>query len=396
MRRISVDERRARLGRRHHLAPDALTDDVVAIAGDMVGYHGTDPSSVFLSAAARMRQPGAAPLERALYDDRSLVRTLGMRRTMFVIPVQLVPAVQAACTDALVPAQRNRTLALLEADGVADPAEHLRALEQATLATIEERGEITGAELSKLVPGLNRQMVVGRGTKWEGPTGISTRVLFLLSTEQRIVRGRPRGGWTSSQYRWSPMSAWLPSAAPILGAEEARVELVRRWLRGFGPATVADVKWWTGLTLGQVRKAVAGLEIEEVDLDGTDGVVLADDVSPEPGPGRTRAPEPWVALLPSLDPTTMGWQQRAWYLGTHGPMLFDRNGNAGPTVWCDGRVVGGWAQRKSGEVVFRLLEDIGADAVERIASKAAALAEWLGDVRVVPRFATPLQRELSA
>jgi hypothetical protein len=240
------------------------------------------------------------------------------------------------------------------------------------------------------VPGLARQLRVGQGTKWEGPIGMTTRVLFLLSTEQRVVRGRPRGSWTSSQYRWSPMSAWLPAGAPVLGADEARVELVGRWLRTFGPALVADVKWWTGLTLGQVRKALAALDVEEVGLDGGTGVMLADDVAPAP------APEPWIALLPSLDPTTMGWQQRAWYLGDHAGVLFDRNGNAGPTVWCDGRVVGGWAQRKTGEVVFRLLEDVGAEVAGAVEAEASRLTQWIGDVRVTPRFPTPLQRELVA
>jgi hypothetical protein len=218
---------------------------------------------------------------------------------------------------------------------------------------------------------------------------VSTRVLFGLSTEQRIVRGRPRGGWTSSQYRWSPMSAWLPAGLPRLGADEARVALARRWLRAFGPATVTDLKWWTGLTLGQVRTALAAIALEEVDLDGAPGVVLADDVAPTP------RPDPWIALLPSLDPTTMGWQHRAWYLGDHAGLLFDRSGNAGPTVWCDGRVVGGWAQRKRGEVVVRLLDDVGREAGDAIEAEAARLTEWLGDVRVTPRFPTPLQRELA-
>jgi hypothetical protein len=389
VRRISVDERRARLAHRHHLAAEARTDDVVRVAGDMVGLHGTDPASVFLSAAARMRRPSVDTIEQALYEKRALVRTLGMRRTMFVLPVELVPVVQAACTDALVPAQRKRTLGLLREDGVADPEQHLRDLEEAVVAALAERGEVTGAELSKTVPGLNRQLLVGKGSKWEGPVGVSTRVLFLLSTEQRIVRGRPRGGWTSSQYRWSPMSSWLPPGAPVLGAGEARVELVRRWLVAFGPAPVADIKWWTGLTLGQVRTALGGLDVEEVDLDGTTGVVLAADMAPPP------AAAPWVALLPSLDPTTMGWQHRAWYLGDQGSALFDRNGNAGPTVWSDGRIVGGWAQRKTGEVVVRLLEAVGSDVVAAVEAEAARLTEWIGDVRVTPRFPTPLQRELA-
>lgn len=388
---MSVEERRRRLGVRHRLARGARIDDAVAIADAVVALHGTDPSSVFLSAAARMVTPSVERLERALYDDRQLVRTLCMRRTMFVLPVTMVPVVQAACTDALVPGERKRTLAMLEAAGVAGADRHLRDLEASTLAAIEQAGEATGAELGKLVPGLRQQLVVGVGTKWEGTVGLTTRVLFLLSTEQKIVRGRPKGGWTSSQYRWSPMSSWLPGTVTPPSADEARVDLARRWLRAFGPATVTDFKWWSGLTLGQARKAVAALDVAEVDLDGVPGMVLADDVAPTP------APEPWVALLPGLDPTTMGWRQRAWYLGDHAKSLFDTNGNAGPTVWADGRIVGGWAQRKdTGEVVFRLLEDIGTLAAAAVHAEANRLTEWLGAVRVTPRFPTPLQKELSA
>jgi hypothetical protein len=301
-----------------------------------------------------------------------------------------VPVVQAACTDALVPAQRKRTLGMMAEAGIDDPERDLRELEAETVAAIAAAGEVTGAELSKLVPALRRQLLVGKGTKWEGTVGLTTRVLFLLSTEQKVVRGRPKGGWTSSQYRWSPMSSWLPDELPRPAADEARVELCRRWLAAFGPAPVTDLKWWSGLTLGQVRKALAALAVEEVDLDGAAGVVLAGDVEPTP------APAPWVALLPSLDPSTMGWQQRAWYLGEHGKALYDTNGNAGPTVWCDGRVVGGWAQRKSGEVVFQLLEDVGAEAAAAVEAEADRLTDWLGAVRVTPRFPTPLQRRLTA
>ena len=390
MRRISVAERRSRLARRHRLAATARTDDVGAIADSLVAVHATDPATVFLSTAARMAVPAVEPLERALYDDRRLVRTLGMRRTMFVLPVAMVPVVQAACTDALVAGERRRTLAMLEQNGVADADRHLRDLEEATAAAIEEHGAVTGAELSKLVPGLGRQLRLGGGTSRETTVGLTTRVLFLLSTEQRIVRGRPRGGWTSSQYRWSPMSSWLPGTAARPPADDARVELAGRWLRAFGPGTVADLRWWSGLTAGQVGKALGALELEEVDLDGAPGLVLANDREPAPDP------PPWVALLPSLDSTVMGWRHRDWYLGEHGPALFDTNGNAGPTVWCDGRVVGGWSQRKSGEVVFRLLDDVGRDAADAVAAEAARLAEWLGPVRVTPRFPTPLQRQLTA
>jgi Winged helix DNA-binding domain len=390
---IEDQQRRDRLARRHHLAAPARAHDVATIAHDLVGFHGSDPASVFLSARARLRKPAdtVSALEKALYDERALVRTLCMRRTMFVVPTELVPIVQAAVTEALVPGERRRTVQLIEQSGVAaDGAAWLKEMEAATLAELVTRGEATGAELSKAVAGLNHQIPVGEGKTWAGTVGLTTRVLFLLSTGQRIVRGRPKGSWTSSQYRWSPIEAWLPGGVPVMEPAAARAELVRRYLARFGPATTADVKWWTGWTVGQTRAALAAVDAAEVRLAGdAAGWVLPDDLAP------ARPLRSWVAFLPPLDPTTMGWQERSWYLGAHGPQLFDRNGNAGPTIWADGRIVGGWSQRRNGEVAYRLLEDVGAETSAAVAAAGAELEAWLGPMRITPRFPTPLQKALS-
>jgi hypothetical protein len=149
--------------------------------------------------------------------------------------------------------------------------------------------------------------------------------------------------------------------------------------------------WWTGLGVGKVRAALAQLASAEVDLgDGIVGLLLADDIDVE-------APvEPWVAMLPSLDSTTMGWQSRDWYLGAHRDAVFDRNGNAGPTIWVDGRIVGGWAQRRDGDVVWKVFEDVGAEAIAAVEQKAHGLQQFIGAAVVTPRFPTPIDRLLRA
>jgi winged helix DNA-binding protein len=389
VRKIDTAERRRRLAVRHHLAPPARAHSAVEAARDLVGLHATDPTTVYLSALARVPRLDIPTMEEALYDERSLLKMLGMRRTMFVVPPDLAPVIQASCTDAIAVAERKRTIALLAGAGIAkDPDRWLRDIEAATMRALEARGEAVATELTKDVPGLGTQIPFGEGKKWQGTLGVSTRVLFLLSMEGRIVRARPRGSWISSQYRWTPTDRWLPGGIPDMPVAEAKVELLRRWLQAFGPGTVADIKWWTGWTLGEVRKTLAAIEPVEVDLEGRTGLVLADDQAPTP------EPEPWVTLLPSLDSTVMGWASRDWYLGEHRPKLFDRNGNAGPTVWADGRVVGGWGQATRADVVYRLFEDLGREAVSAIDRDAERVITFLGGVRITPRFRTPLEQEL--
>jgi hypothetical protein len=394
---MRVAQRRARLARRHHLAPDARAGTPIEVADDLVALHATDPATVHLAVGARVAKPSVEDVERALYDDRTLVRMLGMRRTVFVLPLDLVPVVQAGCTDAIAVQQRTLLLKhLTDGEVVPDPAGWLDEVSEATVAALAARGQATGAELAQDVPGLRTQITMAVGKPYQATGNLTTRVLFLLAAQGRIVRGRPKGSWVSSQYRWSTTEAWLSDGAAASpeaawSPAAARTELARRWLLAYGPAPVADLRWWTGWGAGEVKKALAGLDAVEVEIeDGGTGLVLAEDAAPVPP-----VEEPWVALLPALDPTVMGWLERAWFFGPHAPALFDRTGNPGPTVWYEGRVVGGWAQRSDGEVRFRLLEDIGAHGTGLVAAAAAELGAWLGPVRVTPRFRTPLDKELS-
>ena len=388
---IDAAERRRRIGARHHLGANRLGRDVVAVADDLVGIHATDPASVYLGLQARTVGSARDDVADAFYERRSLLRILGMRRTMFAVPVPLAGVIHAAATIDLGAAERRRLLGMIEGAGITvDPERWLSAVEAETVATLASLGEATAADLTKRVPGLREQIPFGAGKTWQGTVGVSTRLLFQLATEGRIIRGRPKGTWLSSLYRWAPMERWVEGGLEQWPAERAHAELVRRWLRAYGPGTRRDVQWWTGWTVARTKAALSAVGVVEVGLEGDQaGYVLPEDVEP------TLEPPPWVALLPSLDTTTMAWVERGFYLGDHAPSLFDRNGNAGPTIWVDGRVVGLWAQRPGGEVVTRLLEDVGREAGRAIDNEAAALHAWLGTDRVFPRFPNPTFRALA-
>lgn len=390
---ISTDERRRRLGVRHALAPAAKAAGPVEAACRVVALHATDPATVFLAVAARVEQVTPAEVEDALYLRRSLVRMLGMRRTMFVVPSQALPLIEASTMGRVAGAQRRLLVKHLREAGVANTERWLADVERGTLAALAARGgTATAVELAADEPRLRTPLLTSPGKRYEARTAITSRVLNLLGADGRVVRGRPTGSWLSQRYRWALAEQWLPIPLDRLPEADARAEVALAWLTAYGPATAADLQWWTGWTGAQVTRALADTKAVAVELDGGTGFVLPDDREPTPDPG------PWAALLPALDPTTMGWTQRDWYLGPHGPALFDTAGNAGPTVWLDGRIVGGWAQRPDGEVVVRVVTDVGADALALVDAEAQRLRRWLaeaGDVRVVPRFRTPTERALT-
>lgn len=390
MRHIDGSERRARLGVRHSLARPV--SDPVAATRSVYVLHSSDPVTVFLSTWARTEGFQPSHLETALYHDKTLVRMHGMRRTLWVMPVEDVAVVHGSSTRTIGIRERKRSARLLEEGGITDDG--MAWLENTMPMVVEhvsEKGEVLTRDLTDALPGLDGKLIFyNRQGRLMGTSGVASRVLLQLSIESKVVRTRPAGTWVSGQYRWAETVSWLGSEIADIPEDGASPQLLRGWLERFGPATEEDIRWWTGWPLRQVRHALDDVAAVEVALDGdTTGFVLPDDLEP------ADTPERWVAMLPSLDPTTMGWKKRDWYLGEHGSRLFDRNGNAGPTVWVDGRVVGGWAQRSDGEIVYELLESVPADARQAIDRRVGDLRAWMGDLSITPRFRSPHDKELS-
>ena len=382
---FTTDDRRARLVARHHL--DGSAADPMQAATDLVVLHATDPATVYLSVLARCPDATIGDISRTMYDERRLVRMLAMRRTLFVVPDELAPVVHRAAGLGVAAQQRKllvKQLRTLPTDPpVPDDVEAwLDEVETSVERALAARGEALANALSTDEPRLRTSFLPTTDKAYDVKRTITSQVLTVMAAEGRIVRSAPRGGWLVRQHAWQPASSWWPDGLPDV--PDAAARLVERYLRRFGPATPADVQWWTGWTAGATRAALAALDT----VDVGPGLVLADDVALE----EPRAPT--VALLPALDPTPMGWKERGWFLPEDPGPFYDRSGNIGPTVWWGGEVIGGWAIRPDGRIVTRLVADRGADAERAVTDAADALQARLEGGAVIPSFPTPLEKEL--
>jgi hypothetical protein len=374
MRHVTDGERRGRLAVRHALAPAHRVASPEAATGAMTVLHATDPATVYLSCWARCASLTVVDVERALHDERSVVKQLAMRRTVFVFPRDLLAAVWPSASARVARSERAQMVRDLVAAGIADDGDawldRARADVLAVLAGAPDG--LTAAEVRRAAPAIDVKVAVRAGATWAAP-----RVLTQLGATADVARGANTGHWRISRPRWTLMRDWLGDVPQLWEEADGWRELVRRWLRTFGPGTEDDVVWWLGATKGIVRAALAELEAVAVRLDtGATGWLLPDDVD------ETPAPCPWVALLPVLDPTVMGWKERGFYLGPHREQLFDRAGNAGTTAWVDGRIVGCWVQDDDGVVAVRLLEQVSADARAALDEEAQRLTTWLDGERV--------------
>ena len=208
------------------------------------------------------------------------------------------------------------------------------------------------------------------GKPYASVQGAHSQVITLLGFQGRILRTRP-SSWITGAYAYAATEDWLSGGLGELDEVEAATELARRWLRRFGPGTTRTCSGgWAG-RLGLTRRALEGCGAVPVALDSGPGWIAADD---EPVDDA----EPWVALLPALDPTTMGWKQRSWYLPEAAIEAFDSVGNGGPTIWVDGRIVGAWAQDKRGEVHLHYFEKVAAGRRREIDARVSRPQEHGG------------------
>ncbi|MBC2933440.1 winged helix DNA-binding domain-containing protein [Nocardioides sp. zg-1228] len=375
-RRISDAERRSRIAVRHALAPARRLDHVETVTRTMTALHATEAATVHLAVAARSEGVTPADVDAALYDHRSVVKQLAMRRTLFVFPRELLPAAWGSASARVAASERRRIAKAIAAGGIADDG--ARWLDLACAAVLDRlaAGPASTAQLRAEVPELAGTVGGGTDKPWDRPVPVAPWVLTVLGLEARAFRGRNAGHWRLNKPTWTTAEDWLGVVEPPLDEAAGYAALVGQWLTTFGPGTAADIQWWLGSTKTAVTRALADVGAVEVDLDdGSTGWVHPDDVE-DTGPV-----EPWAALLPTLDPTVMGWRGRDFYLDpAHVPFLVDTNGNAGTTAWWDGRVVGCWVQDEMGVVRLSLVEDVATDGRAALEHEAQRLTTWLDGV----------------
>ncbi len=391
---------------KQRLVPTAQGADVVAVTRDIVALHATMPTSPFLSLWARVR-PGAAGgferemLEDALYETRELARIPCMRTTVHVVPSDEVGRFLAAYGPHHLPPEFREWESLLVRAGLCREEEAdtlLGHLMRRVPAAVKESGPLPVREITRRVPELAAKVTHSEGKAYEGAFSLGSRFVAFLCASGALIRARPRGTWRSNLYEYAAMVDWLPEQDQArVEQEEAQAWLVERYLRAFGPASRDDIQWWTGLSAGETERALcalrSGVVPVEIEALGRGYWMLDEDAQQL----RTFTPleGPSGFFLPGLDPYIMGYLDRRRFVSVgHEAKVFDRAGNALPTVWAEGRVVGAWTQRKDGAVAYGLFEGVDRETRAGLEEQRHKLEEFFGGEYVPQRTHSPYTRSL--
>lgn len=349
MKRLSPDAALAESLSRHSLTEPGRS--IEEVTRQLVGLHNTSPVSPYLSLLARVPGFVRDDLDALMWQSWRLVRMRAMRQTMFIFPLDVLEIAVAATRhigEGLVARWlRDSGLRQSDFDRLADQVEE--ALVDGPL-TVRDLRNVLGVRGGIDLPG-----VVGR-----------------MCDTGRLVGGAPPRSWRSSvrQYhRWADVLQGVD--LDRWGESGAVGELLERYLRSYGPVTVEDMSWWTGLTKGRCRAALGQIDVEEVEVEGWPGPLFRipdDEASPAAG-GEIHA-------LPLLDPYVQGYRIRVRFLDPdrHG-FVYDWGGNAAATLVHRGRIVGVWqfSEEPLDSVRYHLFERSAASVV-RAAEEALAAA----------------------
>jgi winged helix DNA-binding protein len=369
---VTVARARAHVLAKQGLAVARLPTTADAV-GATAGIYGTAPTC-YLSAIARVANFRLADLDAELYDKRSMIRLRCMRGMAYIEPVELV-SVLFACTGEP-PDKALRRIGKysgLGEDGVLALADRVvAAMTGRPPMTVREIREALGAD----VPGAKE--------------GLQFTVA-LLGRTGRVVRAEVRGSWRSDNYAYALWNDWVGAPIEEIDPAAARVELARRYLRAFGPAGAADLKWWAGWTKRDTDAALAALgdELTPVSLDGVAAVVLTAELA------ALQAAEPVssLRLLPVWDSYLMAYATgpagRARQLAEADyAKVYDKAGNGTSTVIVDGVAAGVWElDADAGLVTIAPFDDAAmrwADAESEVAAIGAAVGIDLRLERAAP------------
>jgi len=351
---FKLDEVNRFLLHKQHLAAPVQDTDLARTVEEIGGLHASGAIVPYLSLWARRIGFAKKDLQEALYNERSLGKVLCMRNTLFILPKALLPTVYQAT--------RKRREALIN-----------RWLRHHGITRQEyERRTATVREV------LGNTAKTAAEIKQELDDPSLTAVVDLMPNDWQLIRGRPRGTWRSNLYEYSPFEVWFPGVnLESLTAEEAQVKLAQHYLSHLGPATEDDIVWWTGLGKLEIGRALAAMKqrLMEIEIEGLgEGhLILVEDLN---GLERRYVKERSMNLLPSLDPYIMSYKDRRRFLDPGGyDKVFDRAGNALPTVWLDGEVTGVWLEDKKRPMLEVLLFQ---EANTRILAQLEDEAQRLG------------------
>ena len=348
-----------------HLTNDSKIDNILQIIEDLCGLHATGTQEPYIQLFIRSNKFEKQDLDRELYENKSLGRIRGMRKTLFIQVKEMIPIVYNAVkylTD-------NLERKYLEYRDVSI-GEYYKISKE--IINLLNQNEMSTSQIKKA---LNSQKDI-------------SAIISIMCDRMELIRGKPLKSWKDRRLHYAPFKSYFPNMNLGKYTEEQAIELlIHKYIKTYGPCTENDIVWWAGITKGKVKKALNSLtnKIQKVQIAGLDHIfyIYSTDIN-----RITNAPLvnlQHLSLLPLLDPYLMGYKDRERYINPKNyDYIFDRSGNATSTILLNGEIIGVWdvAEKPSPNVKLLLFDFVEKKVTEVIKREAKRIGRFISGTNV--------------
>jgi hypothetical protein len=378
----------------HHLT-ERLGEGGLLDAAGRCGVQNSPPGSAVLALHARVRDLTQEQVADAVAEDRSLLQTWCMRGSPFYFPTSDAPVFTTGVLPPTEEAMRHFIVGVEQAldklgmsltDAVELTGDEIRDVLSGRRLAINELGAEIATRIARRLPKRQRDVWEQHGPYapgqplGEGVVHFCVRILTL----QRVVCFAPRAG---NKAPFVLVDEWLGHPIPDIDPDLARAELLRRYLRCYGPSTRRDFAAWAGIVPGDTDPwwSLVVDELTQVDFGGTSWV-LAEDLD-----ALRAAPTPTgVRLLPPRDPYTQMRDRETIVDKKYHREVWKTVGEPG-TVLAAGKITGTWRPRKSGRkltIAIRTFRTLPAQDRKSLRGEAEQVAPLRGASSVHVEFDT--------
>jgi len=327
---------------RHQLDHRTPAGNMFAVASRLCGLHAQVLPSALLTLWARVEDLKRDALQRALWEDRTFVKTWAMRGTLHLLPADDLTLWHAALSTS----RRYRKPGLWRRFGLTlDELDQLteaigNALDGCVMTREElaqKVGRITGsAKFAK-------KLAFGSWGTILKPSAMTGRLCFGPSVGQRVRFTRP--------------GSWVATLGPQMDTQTATIAVTRRFLAAYGPATYDDLaRWWGGGGVTTARQWIAALgdEVTQVEVNGEQAWMLVTDARE----AREFPPQRSARLIPAFDQYVIGASRHAEHLILDGSRnrVYRPQGWVSPVLLVNGFMQGVWRHEVKGSCVEVIIE----------------------------------------
>lgn len=356
---------------RQHLNQRARAGSMLKVASRLCGLHAQVLSSAELTLWARVDGLKRNAVQRALWEDRTLVKTWAMRGTL-----HLLPSFEMALWHGALGTSRRYLRPVAWKNYLGITMEELGRLTEAIAAALQDR-VLTRVELADEVHRITGSATLGKKlgeSSWGTilkPAAFAGGLCFGPSVGQCVRFTHPKSWLAARQATNSKTDPQIATAT-----------ITRRYLAAYGPATFHDLaRWWGGGGMSTARQWIAALgqEVCAVDLEGTPAWMLSKHAREL----RELPPARSVRLLPGFDQYVVAASRHAEHLLSGGlrSSVYRPQGWISPVLLVNGIMLGTWRHEiKSSrvEVVIEPFVKLPAWARRAAGEEAQRLAVFLG------------------